>query len=199
MIVGALASRADARALAVLFARTMGTGWFPAASVEKYAAASGPRLGLVARDEEEEHENGPPLVGGLLGEIVAPGALSDGFVTGYDAVKDDPMVARLRAAGPAGLISAVAVDEAARGRGAATHLLETGVAELAGRGAAGFFAFAWTTREKGCHLGGALARTGFVPVRLFEDAYKEFSARHDCRCPFCAPPCRCSAWLYIRV
>ncbi len=195
MIVEPLAAREDARALADLFARTMGTGWFPAASVERYAAlASGSRFGLVAR----EHEEGPPA-GGLLGEVVAPGALSDGFVTGYAQVRDDPRVVRLRAAGPAGLISAVAVDEAARGQGAATHLLETGVAELARRGAAGCFAFAWTTRERGCHLGGALARNGFVPVRLFAEAYKDFSLRHDCRCPFCDQPCRCSAWLYVRV
>ena len=196
MIVEILTTRDDARALADLFARTMGTGWFPAASVEKYAAtaASGRRLGLVAR----EHETGP-LVGGLLGEVVAPGALSDGFVTGYETVKDDPRVAGLRAAGPAGLVSAIAVDENARGRGAATHLLETGVAELARRGAAGFFAFAWTTRERGCHVGGALARNGFVPIHLFPDAYKDFSVAHNCRCPFCAQPCRCSAWLYVRV
>lgn len=204
VLLSPLASRDEATALADLFARTLGTGWFPAASVAGYVnaehadrppSAGPPRFGRIARLSPGGNTG---LVGGLLAEVVSPNALTATFLNGYDFVKNNARVVRLQS-GQAGLIRAIAVEEHARGRGVATRLVEDATSELARRGAAGFYAFAWTSEAKGCHLGGVLERAGFSPVRCFSEAFREFSLRHNCHCPYCGQPCRCDAWLYVRV
>ncbi len=186
----------------------MGVGWFRPEAVAKYVArtkhpGATARFGLVARDVVQaagsSSDESGPIAAALLAQVITPGtALAESFVAGYDEVADDPRVVRLNQA-PAGLITAVAVEPRARQRGIASSLLARGVDEMARRGARGFYALAWTTQARGCHLGGVLARHGFETVRRFEEPYRDFSLRYNCHCPFCGQPCRCSAWLYIRL
>ena len=191
---------ADAQPIADLLARAMGTGWFAPSAIQGYvnppgeeAAEPAARFGLLAREAASG-----ALVGALLAEAVPPDRFAGTFLGTMADFADEPLVARL-AGRTAGLISGIAVEERARGRGIATRLIEAGVEALRRRGAVRSYAFAWTSAARGCHLGGVLERVGFAPVRRLEEAYHDFSLRHDCRCPFCGQPCRCAAWLYVRL
>jgi ribosomal protein S18 acetylase RimI-like enzyme len=199
--IAPLAAGPDVTAVTGLLARSLGTGWFARGVVARFAAETGSdrggggRFGLVARDPD-----GGGLSGALLVSVETPDELPSSFLAGYEEIKNDPAVLRLRRERAVGLISAIAVDEGARRRGVASQLLDAGLRALAARGIAACYAFAWTSARSGCHAGGVFARRGFAPVRRFEDAYAQFSVRNDCRCPFCGrPPCRCAAWLYVRA
>lgn len=137
------------------------------------------------------------VMGVLLFEIVDAAALQASFLGSFDATRINPAL-RLLSPDHTGLIKSIAVSPGYQGRGIASALVTSALAELVAHGAEQTYSLAWASKERGCQLCGVLTSVGFRAVQRIERFWYNDSIANGYICPVCGNPCECAVWVMIR-
>lgn len=95
-----------------------------------------------------------------------------------------------------GFLTAVGVDPRQRGRGIGGRLVRERVRRLRRKGATRFLAFAWKTKQLGCHAAPILEAAGLQPLFEIDGFWREEMQEARMDCPFCGPVCDCACVIY---
>jgi GNAT superfamily N-acetyltransferase len=145
---------------------------------------------FVARDEEGE------LVGAATGSVLSPDDLKTKLPAGQDDLLKGAL-SSVRYHAKIGLLESIAVRPKFRGRGAGTGLVEAVTDWFAAVNATTALTFGWKTKA-GCHIGGALASSGFSEVVEVADFWTADSITNGYSCPEDGNPCHCGAVIFSR-
>ena len=182
------------QALGVLTSQ-LGENYIPREVFETYIYDSNNFSGKAAFIAQDDMTG--IIIGALTAEIVSPQAFKASFLDSFDLAKEIPEVQQLDGK-RIGLIKSVAVVPQCQGQGIGTQLVKDAMTKLAEHGAEVFYSLGWVSKERGCHIQGALETLGFKMISQFDSFWYKDSLEHGYSCPSCGHPCQCSTRLFIK-